>query len=425
MGEEKTLRHGKGSVDEKTEEKKKEKNELKDGKKALEGKVNVGKVLVIGSALVAAGALAACGSSRENGQSNDAVTEGDVDHDTDNDAVGDVIGDVVEDGEVPSICDREESPMAELDVTPGWGDGKKTCSATSGCVMGVSVGDEVVLTSGIGGEDVQEIYEVVKINGNEVELEEAEAAGPDVTKKRIVINDSGSFIWERSTSQLTESTGRGVLTLVGACVEGTCENGISADVSNADGAVVITLYAGEDVSRVLLTDGQKVKEVEVGEYTVDLELVRATGSTAYIAYNVSDGVSSAKAELGHPVREGQSVEALGVTVENGVSADNEIAGCHTLGIELTMANGDRTVHNMFYEGDIVTLLNGVEVKVEKVLAEIAYSEDGAELIDQVNSAVKLTRMDSGVSFVLYRGETREGLDGDSLTIDNVVVYKVE
>jgi hypothetical protein len=427
MGEEK-LRHGKEAVDEKTKEKKEEKNELKNGNKALEGKINVGKVVVVGTAVATALALGGCGASNGNGHSNDAETDGDVDQDgadVDNDSDKDTIEDIIEDGEVPGVCDREESPMAELDVTSEWGDGERTCSSTSGCVMGVTVGDEVVLTSDIGGEEVQENWKVVNISGNEVELEEAGEVGPDVARKRIVINDSGSFIWEEGVSQLTETTGRGVLTLVGACVEGTCENGVSADVSNAKGGTLITLYAGEESVRVLLTDKQKVEGVEVGGYSVDLELVKATGSTAYVVYSVSDGVSSAKAELGHPVREGQSVSALGVTIENGVSVDNEIEGCHTLAVELTISNGDRTVHNEWREGEVVTLLNGVEVKVEKVLAETVVNEDGAELIDQVNSPVLLTRVDTGKSFVLYRGETKDNLDGDSLTVDNVVVYKEE
>ncbi len=426
MGEER-LRHGKESMDEKTEEKKKGKNELKDGKKALEGKTTVGKVLVVGTAVATALALGACGSSK-NGHSNDAETDGDVDQDgadVDNDTDQDTVGDVEDDGVVPGVCDREEKPMAELDVTSGWGDGEKTCSSTSGCLMGVSVGDEVVLVSDIGGEETQEKWKVTKISGNEVELEEAGDIGPDEVKKTISINDSGSFIWEGGASQLTETTGRGVLTLTGACVEGVCENGVSADVSNAKGASLITMYAGDESVRVLLTDGEKVEGVEVGGYSVDLELVKATETTSYVVYNVSDGTASAKAELGHPVREGESVDALGVTVENGVSADNEIEGCHKLAVELTIANGDRTVHNEWQEGEIVTLLNGVELKVEKVLAETVVNEDGAELIDQYNSAVKLTRMDTGKAIVLYRGETRDGLDGDSVTVDNVVVYKEE
>ncbi len=423
MGEERTLRHGKESVNEKTEEKN-GKNELKE--KQLGGKVSLGKVLVVAGAIAAAGLTAKCGSSHD-GHSNDTDVDGDVagDVETDGDVTGDVPGDVPEDGVVPGICDRDEKPMAELDVTAGWGDGEKTCTASSGCLMGVSVGDEVVLTSDIGGTEVKEHYTVKSIEGNEVELEESDAVGPDADRKRIVINDSGSFIWEGSTSQLTEATGRGVLTLVAACVEGVCENGVSADVSNAKGAVLVTLYAGSESKRVLLTDGGKANDVEVGSYSVDLEVVKATGTTAYISYTVSDGVSSAKAELGHPIREGQSVSALGVSIENGVSSDMEIDGCHTLSVELTIANGDRTVHSEWYEGETVTLLNGVEVKVDKVLAETVLDADGNELVNQSYSAVKLTRIDTGVSFVLYRGETRDGLDGDSVTLDNVVVYKEE
>jgi len=423
MGEERTLKHGKESVNEKMEEKK-GKNELKE--KQLEGMVSLGKVLVVAGTIAAAGLVARCGSSHD-GQSNDSDVDGDVagDVDTDGDVTGDVPGDVTEDGVVPGVCDREEKPMAELDVTAGWGDGEKLCTASSGCLMGVSVGDEVVLTSDIGGTEVKENYVVKSIDGNEVELEESGEVGPDATRKKIVVNDSGSFIWEGSTSQLTEATGRGVLTLVAACVEGVCENGVSADVSNAKGAVLVTLYAGSESTRVLLTDGKKVNDVEVGSYSVDLEVIKATGTTAYISYNVSDGVSSAKAELGHPVREGNSVSALGVSIENGVSSDMEIAGCHMLGVELTIANGDRTVHGEWYEGEIVTLLNGVQVKVDKVLAETVVNEDGGESINQSYSAVKLTRMDTGVSFVLYRGETRDGLDEDSVTVDNVVVYKAE
>ncbi len=363
MGEEKRLENRRNPA-----ENREKKNELKGGKKDL-----IGACILTGSLALGGAALGGCGSDNTGPRDTDT------------------------DGEVPASCDKEERARANLRVVEGWGydeDGESRRCSAGKCDMGVNQGDEIMVAEpGGAGEK----WRVDSVSEEKVIIKD-----PD-TDKKVEVMAGGSLFIEGDQNTYVD------VNLVGMCISGTCDNGVSADVVNAEGKAILSVTAGGETKRVLLADGERAT-VNVGGYTVNLTLARATQTQAYVIYDVSGG--EAKAELGEPVNEGSEVELVdGVTLKNEVSSDSATVQCSKLSVKILITDyseveeGEEPVpfEAEFGEGDLL-ILRDRTLKVASILAETE-SSGYSEVVVANMSGVKFVEVDSGEATVLYKGES--------------------
>ncbi|NYZ77523.1 hypothetical protein H0O02_04400 [Candidatus Micrarchaeota archaeon] len=392
MGEGKKLEHERNIA---------EKHEKKEPK----ARSALAPYLLAGGVLIAGAALGRCAS---NGTTpNDAATDSETDA-------------------PQNSCTKIEKARANVKAASGWGydmgESQKRCSETSGCAMGMNIGDEIMIAN--SGVDEKWVVDNMTVSDE----------GDKVTLKNVVSDDGRNYVFGTKTIEI--QAGGSLYTdgienafidaqLIGVCRYGTCENGVSVDDWNATGKALLSLSVlNEDgtraTKRILLTDLESTT-VTVGRYTVDLMLIKATESQAYVTYNVTSG-GSAKSDLGKPVDEGYSVEVLpDVSLDNEVSSDSSIATCSRLTVTFEITDraeeGGEPFEAEFSEYDTL-YLDGKEYKISSILAEM--TGPNRDVIHQNKSAVKL--LEGGSETVLYFGETME-LDTKSVLVKSINGYR--
>lgn len=355
-------------------------NEGREKGKAAENglswkKNDFARACLLGSALLLSTApFIKCGGG--DNSSNDAYAESDA---------------TEGESEEPSACEKLEKARANLKVPSGWGYAERRCSSASGCTLGVNEGDSIVATVPGTGEKTLRIE---KIESDKVIAKESET-------NSIEFMQGGSVYIEKD--QQTFLSAR----LLGACTKGTCENGVSTDDTHATGKTILTLTVGEEKKRLMLSDGEH-STVQLGQQSIDVTLVKATESQAYIIYSIS-GTPVEGTELGAPVGQCGMLGDESLTISNSVSSDNAIVECLPLYVKLEIVDNsigsEEPFVREFKKGDKIILGDKVEV-VSNILAKLT-----GGLVDQNLSAAKLTDQNSGEEKVLYVSEKIETVAG--------------
>ncbi len=308
-------------------------------------------------------------------------------------------------------CSSDKKARANLNVISGWGydvnDEEMRCSNSSGCKMGVNLGDEIIVL----GEENEEKWKVAEIkkeeNGEEIVLLKPATTDESNDTRTINIKKGGALYTDGERHKFIN------VSLLGICLnEETCENGISMDDKNATGKAVLAITVGEETKRVLLKDLEGIS-LSMGEYTIDIMLARATESQAYVIYNiVSNNINNnRRADLGEPIGEDEVLQPLeDLSIKNEVSSDSITATCRKLSVQLEITNTAMGENTSPYtvelvEGDIIESGNN-ELTIESLLPEII-KEDGVEKVTNAKSAISIRDKSNGEVTVLYTDESAQ------------------